>query len=115
MTLLAASSRFDNIHILLWLIKDTCWMLEWRLLGTVMIVPTLGVAIYMTVRSAAEDVVWINLAVSFWITANAYWMLCEFFDREAYKDYAGLPFGLGLVSVGIFYLYPPLAARFARH
>lgn len=97
------SSRFDNVHILLWLIKDTCWMLEWRLLGTVMILPTIGVAVYLAVRSAGRDVFWINLAICFWISANAYWMLCEFFDREIYKDYAGLPFALGLLSVAIFY------------
>ena len=31
------TSRFDNVHVLLWLIKDTCWMLEWKVLGTIMI------------------------------------------------------------------------------
>lgn len=97
------SSRFDNIHILLWLIKDTCWMLEWRIVGTVMIAPTLGVAIYLAMRSVAEDVFWINVAVCFWITANAYWMVCEFIGHEEIKDWAGLPFALGFLSVAVFY------------
>ncbi len=101
------SSRFDNVHILLWLVKDTCWMLEWRVLGTAMILPTIGVAIYLAIRSAAEHVFWINLAICFWITANAYWMLCEFFDREAYKDWAGVPFALGFLSVAVFYAKRP--------
>jgi len=106
-----AASRLDNAHILLWLIKDTCWMLEWKILGTVMIAPTLGVAIYLAIRSAAEDLFWINLAICFWISANAYWMVCEFVEREAYKDYAGLPFALGFACVAIFYLKPFTSRR----
>ena len=99
-------SRFDNIHILLWLIKDTCWMLEWRILGTLMILPTVGVAVYMAAKSTAEDIFWINIAICFWISANAYWMVCEFVEREMYKDYAGIPFALGLICVAVFYLKP---------
>ena len=95
--------RFDNVHILLWLLKDTCWMLEWKVLGSAMIVPTLAVAIYMAARSKAERAFWINLAICFWISANSYWMLCEFAGHEELKNYAGLPFALGLLSVAIFY------------
>src|SRR5262245_3506880 len=102
----APQSRFDNMHILLWLLKDTCWMLEWKLLGTMMIAPTLGVAVYIAMRSAAERVVWLNLAICFWICANAYWMVCEFQEREQYKNYAGIGFALGLICVAIFYLKP---------
>ena len=105
------SGRFDNVHVLLWLIKDTCWMLEWQILGTLMIAPTIGVAILLAIRSAGERLFWINLAICFWITANAYWMVCEFVGREEYKDFAGIAFGLGLLSVGVFYLKGPRAPR----
>ena len=101
-----ATSRFDNIHVLLWLIKDTCWMLEWKVLGALMIAPTLGVAVYLAVRTRFEHLFWINLAISFWITANAYWMICEFVEHEEYKNLAGVPFALGLLSVAVFYLKP---------
>jgi hypothetical protein len=99
------TSRFDNVHVLLWLIKDTCWMLEWKILGTAMIAPTIGVAIYLAVRSAKamEQTFWVNLAICFWITANAYWMVCEFVERDEYKNFAGIPFSLGLISVLVFY------------
>jgi len=100
------TSRFDNVHVLLWLLKDTCWMLEWKVLGTIMILPTITVAVYLTVRSAAEDAFWINLAICFWISANSYWMMCEFLDHEGIKNYAGLPFAMGLASVAVFYLKP---------
>jgi hypothetical protein len=107
-------ARFDNIHILLWLIKDTCWMLEWRIFGTIMIVPTIGVAVYIAARSLGQDIFWINVAICFWITANAYWMVCEFVELEMYKDYAGIPFGLGLLSVAVFYLKPKPAGVTAQ-
>jgi hypothetical protein len=110
-TAVTEPSRFDNIHILLWLIKDTCWMLEWKLFGTAMILPTMAVAIYIAIRSANDDIFWINLAVCFWISANAYWMVCEFTGHEDIKNYAGAPFALGLISVGFFYLRPVRQAR----
>ena len=100
------TSRFDNVHVLLWLMKDTCWMLEWKILGTAMIAPTLGVAVYLAVRSRLEHVFWVNLAICFWITANAYWMVCEFVERDEYKNFAGLPFALGLIAITVFYLKP---------
>lgn len=83
--------------------KDTCWLLQWKWLGTTMIIPTLGVAIAITVKSFQEDAFWINLAICFWITANAYWMCCEFFAYEEFKNYAGFPFLVGFVCVGWFY------------
>jgi hypothetical protein len=103
----AYSSRFDDSHILLWLIKDTCWMLEWRVLGTIMIAPTIAVAVLLAIRSRGQQAFWINLAICFWITANAYWMVTEFVGVDEYKDFAGIPFACGLMSVAVFYLKRP--------
>ena len=100
------ASKFDNVHVLLWLIKDTCWMLEWRVLGTAMIAPTIAVALFLALRSRFERVFWINLAICFWISANSYWMLCEFFGHEDFKNWAGLPFALGFAAVARYYLRP---------
>jgi len=100
------ASKFDNMHVLLWLIKDTCWMLEWRVLGTAMIAPTIAVAVFLALKSRLERVFWINVAICFWIAANSYWMLCEFFGHEDIKNWAGLPFALGFAAVAVFYLKP---------
>lgn len=106
------TARFDNIHVLLWLIKDFSWMLEWKFLGSAMIAPTIAVAIYIAVRTRRSSLFWLNLAICFWITANAYWMVCEFAEIEEYRHFAGLPFSLGLISVLIFYTRKP--AGYAR-
>lgn len=71
-----------------------------------MILPTLGVAIYIALKSKAEHVFWIDLAICFWISANAYWMVCEFVDRADYKNFAGIGFTLGFICVAVFYLKP---------
>lgn len=80
-------------------------MLQWRALGITMIVPTISVAIIITIKSWKEknDEFWINLAVSFWISGNSYWMICEFFHHEEIKNYAGIPFMAGMISVAYFY------------
>ena len=97
--------HIENLHIPLWLMKDTCWLLQWKILGVTMIVPTLGVAIAIAFMNwkNKEDEFWINLAICFWISANAFWMCCEFFSHEEFKMYAGIPFVLGFVSVAVFY------------
>lgn len=71
-----------------------------------MILPTITVAIIITIISIREksDELWINLAICFWIVANSYWMLCEFTHHENIKDYAGIPFFIGMICVLYFYI-----------
>lgn len=80
-------------------------MLHWKTLGIAMILPTVLVAIIIAIKSfrEKEEEFWINLAVLFWISGNSYWMLCEFMSHEDLKNYAGIPFVFGMISVGYFY------------
>jgi len=80
-------------------------MMQWKILGITMIVPTVSVALIIAVKSLREknDEFWINLAVLFWIGGNSFWMLCEFFNHEEIKNYAGIPFIIGMLSVAYFY------------
>ena len=96
--------HYENVHIPLWLLKDTCWMLEWKWLGMAMIFPTIGVAAYIAIKSAGHRQMWLNWAICFWIAANAYWMSAEFVEREDLKLYAGIPFGMGFLFTAIFYV-----------
>ena len=38
----------ENAHILLWLIKDFCWAMEWKTGGVIMIFPTVSVGDVLT-------------------------------------------------------------------
>lgn len=115
-----AHRRTENLHIAFWLAKDISWCLIWRTLGMIMIVPTLSAAIFITwrARHLREDLAH-NLAVVFWITANAWWMTAEFFqfDETALwhgitgRQFALVPFGIGAAVLAWHYLGRLAAVR----
>lgn len=98
--------RIENLHIVFWLLKDLCWVMLWRPLGVIMIVPTMGAALLITwqTRNIKSELLH-NLAVVFWITANAYWMITEFFsDDDSLRYYAVIPFSLGIIVIAYYYI-----------
>jgi hypothetical protein len=106
--------RMENLHIVFWLFKDISWCMIWRPLGIAMIFPTLFFAILITIRTRQlVSEVCHNLAIVFWITANSYWMVSEFFvfDSNAfygdisYKYLAVIPFTLGILVLAYYYLW----------
>ena len=40
--------KIENLHIVLWLIKDLCWVMLWKPLGLIMITPTIGASLLIT-------------------------------------------------------------------
>jgi hypothetical protein len=109
--------RIENLHILLWLLKDLCWALNLRVLGMIMIIPTLTVAILITwqTRKLTAELLH-NLAVVLWITANCLWMTGEFFgwDEGTFgtRHLAIIPFSLGLLILVYYYLILAPGKRF---
>jgi len=103
-TIPARIRRMENMHIVFWLMKDISWCMLWRELGIAMIVPTLSVAIWIAWRNREiKSELAHNLAIVFWISANAYWMISEFFEFDAapiWKNYAGKHFALIPFSIG---------------
>lgn len=103
--------RIENLHILLWLLKDVSWAMNLRILGLVMIIPTLTVALMITWQTRhMKSELFHNLAVDFWITANCTWMIGEFFhiDENLWHGYglrqaSILPFALGLGILAYYY------------
>ena len=110
--------KTENLHILLWLLKDACWALNFRVPGVIMIVPTLSVAILITWQTRhMRAELYHNLAVDFWITANCLWMVGEFFQWDenlwhgyGLRQFALVPFSLGLGVLLYYYLFQKKAA-----
>jgi len=103
----------ENLHIVFWLLKDISWCMVWRPLGIAMIFPTLIIAIVIAFRTRQfMSEVCHNVAIVFWITANAYWMISEFFYFEdvivyhsiTYKYLAIIPFCIGILILAYYYL-----------
>jgi len=85
----------------------------WRELGIAMVIPTLAVAIYISYRTRSiKSELAHNLAVAFWISANSYWMVSEFygFDETRIvgpyegKHLAMIPFMIGVLILAWYYL-----------
>ncbi len=104
MNLLDKIRKLENSHIVFWLLKDMCWMLELKVLGAIMIIPTLFLCVWIAIKTFKTNELFINLAILCWISANSFWMMMEFFNHSIYKNYAAIPFGLGFLFVGIFFV-----------
>jgi hypothetical protein len=103
MDLSQKARKFENLHIIFWLVKDSCWMLQLKWFGIAMVIPTIviaGAIVYLTRRTAD---IYLNMAILCWICANSYWMYIEFFTDGDYKLLASFPFALGFIFVGVFY------------
>jgi hypothetical protein len=106
--------KMENLHIVFWLFKDISWCLVWKPLGIMMIFPTLIISIVIAwrTRSFVSELCH-NLAITVWISANSYWMISEFFgfDSETvfgaviYKHLAMIPFCIGVLILGYYYIY----------
>lgn len=105
--------KMENLHIVFWLFKDISWCMIWKPLGIAMIFPTLIIAIIIAWRNRQYmSEVCHNVAITFWITANAYWMVSEFlhFDADVisgwftFKHLALIPFIIGIVMLAYYYI-----------
>lgn len=105
--------KMENLHIVFWLLKDVSWCMIWRPLGIAMIFPTLIISIVIAWRTRQYmSELCHNLAITIWITANSYWMTSEFlgfdtiplFGTYTMKHLALIPFALGLLILGFYYL-----------
>lgn len=116
--------QMENMHILFWLVKDISWCLVWKPLGMAMIVPTLLAAVVIAWRTReVKSELAHNLAVIFWIVANSYWMISEFFHFDETKvwgsitgkDMAVVPFAIGILILVVYYgvIRPREAAKAA--
>lgn len=113
-TIPARYRKMENMHILFWLLKDISWCMIWKPLGIAMIFPTLIISIVIAwrTRSFVSELAH-NLAVSFWITANSYWMISEFFGFDETPVIYGIegkflsviPFAIGLLILIYYYVF----------
>jgi len=107
--------KVENLHIVFWLIKDTCWCLLSETLGVLMIAPTVLIAVWIAIKTRHNKSEFAhNLAVMFWICANCIWMCGEFYFKDSTRPYAIVFFALGLLSLTLYYgklLYARLRSK----
>jgi hypothetical protein len=97
--------KIENLHIGFWLLKDIGWVRDLHVLGIAMVVPTLFIALWLTwkLRHDFSELTH-NIAVCCWITANAIWMVGEFFYDDGTRPYATIFFTIGIAAIALYYL-----------
>jgi hypothetical protein len=104
----------ENLHILFWLLKDLCWVMDARVAGLLLVIPAVLVAVWICWRSRAERSEFVHaLAVVLWILANSTWMIGEFFLAGGTRPYAIFLFVAGLSVLAFHHL--PSFLRAPRH
>lgn len=105
--------RMENMHIVFWLVKDISWCMIWKELGIAMFIPTLTISIMIAWRTKnIRAELAHNLAITFWICANGYWMISEFFGFDGApvwnqftgKHIALVPFFTGAAILLYYYV-----------
>jgi hypothetical protein len=95
----------ENTHIVMWLLKDSCWVMDWKMAGLFMIVPTLSLAFYITWKMREnKSELFHNMAVCCWIIANSIWMIGEFYYDDTLRPHARVFFAAGVLCVIYYYL-----------
>jgi hypothetical protein len=112
-TIPARYRKMENMHIIFWLLKDVGWCMSWKTPGLLMIFPALVMSgvIFWRTRKVKSELAH-NLAVIFWIAANSYWMISEFFGFDETrlwgsiegKYFALIPFVTGLLILAHYYI-----------
>lgn len=111
-TIPAKFRKIENLHIVFWLFKDLCWCIVFKPLAIAMILPTLTIAGTITWQNRKLSTeLYHNLAVFFWIIANCFWMVSEFFQFDTKiligtlsgKNLAIIPFSIGILFLVYYY------------
>lgn len=104
--MLKSIRKFENLHIACWLLKDTCWVMDLRIAGMIMILPTLFLALFITIKfRKIFSELYHNLSVCFWILANTIWMVGEFFYNDSLRPISILFFIGGLIILSFYYAF----------
>ncbi|MFN5886138.1 MAG: hypothetical protein ACK445_12430 [Bacteroidota bacterium] len=97
--------QYENLHIILWLLKDACWLMKFKEGAVLMVLPTILVALYLAWKTRNNKKHFLpNIAVCLWICANATWMLGEFFLFR-FETPALLFFTAGVLVIISFFFY----------
>lgn len=114
---ISRSRPIENLHILLWLLKDTSWLHDWHWIGVTIIAPTIFVQLYITWANRRDwGEVLHNTAIVFWLIANSIWMIGEFFYNDGTRPIATYFFDIGLALIALYYLLLlKLKIRKSRH
>lgn len=97
--------QYENLHIILWLLKDACWLIKFKAGAVLMVAPTVIVALHLAWKTRHNKRLFLpNVAVCLWIAANGTWMLGEFFLFN-FETPALIFFFAGILTISSFFIH----------
>lgn len=104
MNILHNTRASENSHIVIWLVKDLCWVQDWRLAGVCLAPPAVLMAIWIAWRRRHDRGEFLHAAaVVSWIIANSTWMVGEFYIADSTRPVAVAFFAIGLGIMAWYY------------
>ena len=74
----------ETMGSLCWLAMDAAWMLQWRFLATILVVPSLVAHLWLFRRGSTGLVTFcVTASLNCWLGMNALWLLSDLWDRPA--------------------------------
>ena len=72
----------ETMGSLCWLAMDAAWMLQWRTLATILVVPSVVAHLWLFRRGSTSLVtVCVTASLNCWLGMNALWMLSDLWSR----------------------------------
>lgn len=100
----------DNLHIILWLLKDMCWSVDSKL-GIIMIPPTIIVSFFILIKQIKNiNSLIYNIAICLWIIANSLWMVSELYKFEEVTK----PIVFGCFTLGVIIIFGYYVTLFVK-
>ncbi|MFN0203897.1 MAG: hypothetical protein ACKVTZ_20420 [Bacteroidia bacterium] len=97
-------AKFDGFHLLLWLIKDTLWVMGFKNATLFMVFPTLTYTFYLLYKNYQDkDFFILYLAILCWLLGNSAWIINDFWLQNQYDKVCYVFFFLG-IAVSIFHI-----------
>lgn len=95
----STEGKFDGIHLLLWLIKDTLWVMGFKYATLLMIIPTVSYTCYLLYKNRENRSFFIlYIAILFWLLGNSAWIVNDFFLQNKYNTVCYVFFILGILT-----------------
>lgn len=95
----------ENLHIILWLLKDMLWSMKCNM-AILLVAPAVAVSIRILYIYRDDNDAWYhNYAVCAWITANSVWMISDLLGKEEeFHPYVISLFAVGIITLLYYYL-----------
>lgn len=91
-----SEDKIDFFHFSFWLLKDIFWLLKFKVLASLMLIPTIVLTLYIVIKQ--KKFVSTTTIFSSWVMMNVFWMLHELYNTPLFPSYVFILIGLFILG-----------------